>query len=31
MSTIPTEITAATESTLDIASIKSVMDGCCLT
>ena len=27
MSTIPTEITAATESTLDIASIKSVMDG----
>ena len=27
MSTIPTEITAATESPLDIASIKSVMDG----
>ena len=27
MSTIPTEITAATEGSLDIASIKSVMDG----
>lgn len=27
MSTIPTEITAATESSLDIASIKSIMDG----